>query len=189
MSDSPPVLLIVDDEREVADLFATYVDDPYDVRVAYNGEDALDAYDESVDFVLLDRRMPDMAGDEVLSEIRSRPGECRVAMVTAVDPDFDVLDMKFDAYLTKPITEAELRETIENLGARATYREEIQQYFSLVTKRAALRAEKHPGALEQDERYQALETEIEALESELGDIVDTLTVEDYSEMFNELSRE
>jgi DNA-binding response OmpR family regulator len=36
--------------------------------------------------VLLDRRMPGLSGDNALNRIREREYDCRVAMVTAVDP-------------------------------------------------------------------------------------------------------
>jgi len=61
--------------------------------------------DETVDVVLLDRMMPGMSGQEVLAAIRERGLDCRVAMVTAVDADFDVIEMGFDEYLGKPRTE------------------------------------------------------------------------------------
>jgi hypothetical protein len=37
--------------------------------------------------------MPILSGNEVLAAIEERPVDCRVAMVTAVDPDFDIIEM------------------------------------------------------------------------------------------------
>jgi DNA-binding response OmpR family regulator len=96
MSEESAVVLVVDDEPDVADSYAAFLRDRYDVRTAYGGEPALAALDEDIDVVLLDRRMPDMFGDEVLESIRGRGFECRVAMITAVDPDVDIIDMEFD---------------------------------------------------------------------------------------------
>ena len=75
----------------------------HDVRTAYGGEEALEKADEDVDLVFLDRQMPDMSGDDVLERVRERGLDCRVVMVTAVDPDFDIVEMPFDDYLTKPV--------------------------------------------------------------------------------------
>lgn len=188
MSGESPVLLVVDDEPDVADLYAKMVPEDYHTRVAYSGEQALARYDGSVDVVLLDRRMPDLTGDEVLEELRTRPGDCRVAMVTAVDPDFDVLEMGFDDYITKPTTEAELLETVENLLTRATYEDDVRQYFALVTKRAALVSEKTDSELDANEEYQALLAEIERFETELDGVVDDLTIDDYAAAFRDLQR-
>jgi CheY-like chemotaxis protein len=97
-------ILVVDDEQPIADLFARWLEDEYDVRVAYSGGEALASLDDSLDVVLLDRDMPDMSGDGVLDTIRSRGIDCRVGMVTAVEPDFDVLTLGYDAYVVKPVT-------------------------------------------------------------------------------------
>ncbi len=45
-----------------------------------------------------------MSGDEVLDTIAERGIDPAVVMVTAVDPDFDIVEMPFDEYLTKPVT-------------------------------------------------------------------------------------
>lgn len=66
-----PVLLVVDNERDVADTYALQLEE-YDTRVAYGGEEALAKLDDDVDAVLLDRRMPDVHGDEVLARIHDR---------------------------------------------------------------------------------------------------------------------
>jgi CheY-like chemotaxis protein len=64
-------VLIVDDESEVADVYALRLREEYETRTAYGGEEALDTIDSDMDVVLLDRRMPDLSGDEVLERIRS----------------------------------------------------------------------------------------------------------------------
>lgn len=174
------LVLVVDDEQDIADTYSHILAEDYDVRTAYGGEEALENYDEDVDIVLLDRRMPDRSGDEVLEEIRERPGESRVAMVTAVNPDFDVLEMGFDAYLTKPVSSEDLHETIEQLLTRSTYKDEVQQYFALVTKRATLEAEKSSSELETNDQYQSLLEDIESMQEQLDDTVGDLTMEDYA---------
>ena len=96
-------VLVVDDEEEVADVYALRLRNEYDTRVAYGGEDALETIDVDVDVVLLDRRMPDIPGDEVLEQIREKGYDCRIIMLTAVDPGLDIVEMPFDEYLCKPV--------------------------------------------------------------------------------------
>ncbi len=85
----------------------------YDVRRAYEGHEALELLDGEVNIVLLDRRMPGLSGDEVLSELRRRELHSRVVMVTAVKPDFDIIDMGFDDYLVKPVSKDDLFTTVQ----------------------------------------------------------------------------
>jgi len=142
MSDDPPLVLVVEDERDLSELYRTWLAKSYRVRTAHDGRTALDELGEDVDIVLLDRRMPDLSGDEVLDRIRERGLDCRVAMVTAVEPDVDIVEMAFDDYLVKPVTEEELLGTTENLRIRDEYDDGVKQLFSLASKKALLEARK-----------------------------------------------
>jgi len=83
-----PRVLMVDDEKQVADAYALRLQDVADVTVAYGGEEALAIVAEGrpPDVVLLDRHMPGLSGDAVLDELRERDLTTRVIMVTAIDP-------------------------------------------------------------------------------------------------------
>lgn len=174
MNDSdPPVVLIVEDEPDVADTYERWLQD-YDVRRVETGDAALAQLDETVDVVLLDRMLPGMSGADVLDEIRSRGIDCRVAMVTAVDPSFDIIEMGFDEYITKPPDRVELRETVERLLHRATLDGDLQEYYSLVARRAALESEFAETHLESNEEYAELvgriETHRAAVDDAMGDM-------------------
>lgn len=186
MPTDTPVVLVVDDEVDLADLYSQWLTDDYAVRTAYDGEHALDRLDDTVDVVLLDRRMPDLSGDEALDRIRARDDDCRVAMVTAVEPDYDILELGFDAYLTKPVSATELHEVIEDLLTRATYDRAVQEYYAAVATRAALDAQKPASELATNERYAELTAEIETLESELDDTRGDLDSDDYEAAFRDL---
>lgn len=131
-------VLVVDDERDLADLYGAWLSETYDVRTANGGEEALDVVDEEVDVMLLDRRMPDMSGDEVLAELRTVEASPRVAMLTAVEPETDIVDMAFDDYVTKPVDRSDLFGLIEVLLARDEYDDHSQEFFRLASKKAAL---------------------------------------------------
>mgnify|MGYP000689979869 FL=1 len=170
MSDpDAPVVLIVEDEPDVAETYNLWLQDGYEVRVAQNGDEALDMLDEDVDVVLLDRMMPGLSGDEVLSRIRESGYECRVAMVTAVEPDFDILEMGFDSYLTKPIRSEQLHETVENLLERSAYDGLLQEYYSLVEKQATLEATKSSAELAESDDYEELTERIDELQDDLSE--------------------
>ncbi|MFB6110229.1 MAG: response regulator [Halodesulfurarchaeum sp.] len=184
MSENTPTVLIVDDEVNITELFGVWLESDYDVRTANSGEEALEELDDSVDVVLLDRRMPGLSGDEVLEEIREAGYDCRVAMVTAVDPDFDVIEMGFDDYLTKPIDREGLESAIESLLGRKEYDDAMQEYYALVSKKAALESSKPPSELSASDEYAELEADIEALEDELEGSLET--EEDFESAFRDL---
>jgi DNA-binding response OmpR family regulator len=182
----PATVLVVDDEPDVADAYAAQLDGEYDVSTAYGGEKALDTLDESVDVVLLDRRMPGVSGDEVLERIRDRGLECRVAMVTAVDPDFDIIDMPFDDYVIKPVSRDELFGTVERLLTAAEYESKLRSYYSLAAKHATLLGNKPESELAESEAFASLESEMEGLQSDLDATVSEFDDEDFEAAFRDL---
>jgi DNA-binding response OmpR family regulator len=110
----------------------------------------------------------------VLAEMRDRGYDCPVAIVSAVDPDFDIIEMGFDDYITKPPTADELRETIDDLLERSERAEKVREYRSLLTKRAMLEEQKTEKELAQSEAYADLQERIDDLEADLDDEQDRL---------------
>jgi len=184
--DEAATILVVDDEEGLADLYAIWLRDSYTVRTAYNGEEAVDSLDERVDPVLLDRQMPDLSGDDVLETIRERDLECRVAMVTAVEPELDIIDLGFDDYLRKPVDRDTLLATVERLLRRSTYDGMVQRYFSTARKHALLVDSGDPTVTESDE-FAELRSRLEALRGELDEVVADFDNEDYEVLFRRLS--
>ena len=161
-------MLIVDDEESVADTYEMQLDGRYETRVAYGGQEALDAIDGDVDAVLLDRRMPDIHGDEVLATIRERGYDVPVVMTTAVDPDLNILEMDFDDYLCKPVFRETLLETLDqHLGRIDGEDARLDEFFSLVSKLSVLEEEKTRTELEESERYRDLKARADELGQEL----------------------
>jgi DNA-binding response OmpR family regulator len=176
-------VLVVDDERDVAELYTTWLATEHDVRSAFDGEGALDTVDDSVDVVFLDRQMPGLSGDDVLDTIESRGLDCRVVMVTAVDPDFDIVEMPFDDYLTKPVDRAALLEAVDSMLSRASYDEQLQEYFSMASKKAALESEKNPVELDDHEEYRKVSQRVEALREQADNTVTEL--DDFESVFRD----
>jgi len=159
--DDTPTVLVVEDQQHLADLYTDCLTDSYDVRTAYSGEEGLELLSPAIDVVLLDRRMPVVSGNEVLAEIGERGLPCRVAMVTAVNPDFDIIEMGADDYLVKPVT-----------------REELQDLTTRKLKRNVLQVEKTKTELQESERYQQLQREIRDIEAEVDELAADLDVEE-----------
>lgn len=187
MTDRLPTVLVVDDDHQLADLYATWLRGTYDVRTAYGGEEALAAMDETVDVALIDRRMPQMTGDEVLEHLCDGDYDCRVSIVTAVDPDFDIVEMGFDDYIVKPVRKGDLQTVVDSLVTRSEYSEKLQDFFALASKRAALQAEKTAEELEASDAWAELTAEFDELHRDLRKTVDEMTGRDFEAEMHRVS--
>ena len=99
-------VLIVDDERHIAELLRDCVGEGYATEIALRGADGLAAARRArPDVVLLDVNMPGMSGVEVLQELRALDATIPVIMVTAT-PDHDAvaeaLRLGAFSYIPKP---------------------------------------------------------------------------------------
>jgi two-component system response regulator AdeR len=184
--DGKPTVLVVEDERALIELYVRWLEDDYEVLTAEGGEKALEELDDSVDVVLLDRLMPGMSGDEVLAELRERTTECKVAMVTAVEPDFDVITMGFDDYLTKPVEREEMLETVKRLLSRSEFAGLEQELYALSAKQAALRSSKPDEELAESEEYAELESRLAELRSEIDEALPSMESDEFVAMVRDI---
>jgi two-component system, NtrC family, response regulator AtoC len=124
-----PIVLVVDDEESVRESFHLVLDDDCDVLVAADGARALEMVRVShVDVVLLDIRMPDMDGIEVLERIKAIDDSIEVILVTAVRTvKTAVAAMKLGAfdYLTKPFEDEELQSLVRRAVERRSLEREV----------------------------------------------------------------
>lgn len=182
-------VLIADDEPEIVELYEFWLGSEYDVETATSGDEALELIDDAVGVVLLDRNMPERSGDDVLEEIRRLKLPCRVSMVTAIEPSFDVIGMPFDDYLVKPIFRKELTETVDNLLTLNGYDETIQEYFALVSKMATLKSSLPSTSLESNDEYVRLKERVRSIRKTAGREFDEVSqTEDFESTFRRLSR-
>lgn len=163
-------VLVVDEEIRLADLFGVWLETDSDVETVYDGEEALEAMSETVEVVLLDRRMPGLSDDEVLDLIKDDGYDCRVVMITAVDPDFDVVGMEFDDYLLKPVSKDDIVETVDRVRTRSAYEEDVREYYALSSKKALLESERSATQLSDSDEYADLVERVEDLDDRVDDI-------------------
>ena len=112
MENEKKSILVVDDEKEIAELIEIHLlSQDYNVKKANNGKEALKLLEnEHFDLVLLDVMMPKMDGKETLKEIRAKYN-LPVIMVTAKTTEMDKIEgltLGADDYVTKPIKPLEL---------------------------------------------------------------------------------
>ncbi|MFI5118636.1 MAG: sigma-54-dependent transcriptional regulator [Terriglobales bacterium] len=131
--------MIVDDERLVRWSLRQKCEEwGYQVVEAEAGEPALKlAQRESPDLVLLDVRMPDLTGIEVLDQLKKN-GDARAVIMITADPQLDDVKaaLKLGAYdfVGKPIDFDELHVAIKNALEATSLRTEVQTLRSEVRR-------------------------------------------------------
>ncbi len=133
-------VLVVDDERLVRWSLRQKCEEwGYSVLEADSGEPALKmAQQESPDLVLLDVRLPDMSGLEVLGQLKKN-GRARAVIMITADPQLDDVKtaLKLGAYdfVGKPIDFDELNVAIKNALETNRLRNEVQSLRGEVRRR------------------------------------------------------
>lgn len=121
-----PVILVVEDDLDVADMLNAYFHvQGYDVVTANWGEDAVRSCTSSIpDLVILDIRLPDIDGFEVARRLRSnrRTKDIPIIFLTEKRSRGDRLqgfELGGDDYITKPFDIQELRLRVRNALRRS----------------------------------------------------------------------
>lgn len=122
MSSEKKTALIVEDERDAAEMFAEMMRvTGFDVISLYSSTPAISTIAvEKPDLVLLDIMMPDVSGLEVLRYMRREPDlkDIPVILVSAKSMPADIqegMEAGASNYLTKPIGFLELKSAVEAL--------------------------------------------------------------------------
>lgn len=105
-------ILVVDDEKEIADVIELYLqNDQYSVYKFYTGQEALDCIGSmKIDLAILDIMLPDIDGFQILKQIREKY-TFPVIMLTAKTEYMDKitgLTLGADDYIPKPFNPLEL---------------------------------------------------------------------------------
>ena len=111
-------ILVVDDEKEIADLLEIYlISDGFQVLKAYSAKEGLRILEEKkIDLVLLDVMMPDMDGIAMCRRIRET-NNIPIIMVSAKTQDIDKivgLSTGADDYVAKPFNPLELMARVKS---------------------------------------------------------------------------
>ncbi len=170
----PAHLLIVDDEPEIAESLAEYLakKEGFTISLASNGQKAIDilkstvGVDDEIHLVLLDMRMPQMSGLEVLNWIRKHPDlrYTRVVLLTAAagsQEKVEALSAGADDYVTKPYSPQELLARVKTILRTLALEKQLQRQSRQL---AALNeiGQQVAAKLEQSE---VLETAVSGIES------------------------
>jgi len=126
-------ILLVDDEESIRTMMRMTLElDGYQVLTAENGHRAVETYKrESPEIVLLDVRMPEMDGIEVLRRIKDIDSDAEVIIISGHgDMDMAVECLRHDAsnFLTKPVGDELLSLTLKRSLEKLALKQKLKQY-------------------------------------------------------------
>lgn len=116
-------ILIVDDEKEIADLIEVYLkNDGFTVYKFYNGIDALKCIEEThLDLAILDVMLPDIDGFRICQKIREKFYYPVIMLTAKVDNGDKIMGLTIgaDDYITKPFNILEVKARIKAIMRRS----------------------------------------------------------------------
>jgi len=115
--------LIVDDDRSVLRNFSRLLEeDGYEVCAVATGKEAIDqANQRCFDVVLIDFRLPDMDGTDVVEKMGDKVKDSVKLMITGfptIDASLKALDLGIDSYVEKPLDLDSLLSLIKEIKKR-----------------------------------------------------------------------
>jgi DNA-binding NtrC family response regulator len=118
--DKPFRILVIDDDQNIRTTFAAILkSEGYDVDTAENGKTAIEKSNADLyNVALIDFRLPDMDGTELLTALRETTPKTVKIMVTGyptVQNAIECVNKQADAYFTKPVDYENLLSTIKKL--------------------------------------------------------------------------
>jgi DNA-binding response OmpR family regulator len=126
-------ILLLEDDIELSDTIKQFLElKGYLVDLAYDGFIADDlAYENSYDLMLLDVKVPNLNGFELLKSIRKRDDKTPVIFITSLNSADDVeraFELGCDDYIRKPFALKELLVRVESVLKRGynSYKDEIE---------------------------------------------------------------
>ncbi|MFH1916472.1 MAG: response regulator [Nanoarchaeota archaeon] len=114
-------LLIIEDERHIAEAERIILENAYDVHMVHDGLEGLHkAIEMQPDIIVLDIMLPNMNGFEVCKNLRSNKSlnKTKIVMVTAKDQDRDEImgmELGADDYIMKPFEADELMHVVNQV--------------------------------------------------------------------------
>ncbi len=132
MSGQQPLLVIVDDEQGILDVVSRFAERlGFNVAVCASGREAISLLQtRRPDVMLVDLRMPDVGGLDVLRAIRDVDAHCQAVLMTgyaSVDTAVEAVKLGAMDYLTKPLDFGRLEQLLSGV------REEIERRRSVLS--------------------------------------------------------
>ena len=143
--ESIPKILIVDDEKNIGFFLETFLKrEGYEPFYVSTSQEALKIFDKHpFDLVLLDIKMPDINGIELLKEFKRKRSNINVIMITAypsIETAVEAMREEAFDYINKPLDLQELKQLIERALAREkkVSKTKVFHYGNIVARSPAM---------------------------------------------------
>ena len=149
-------ILVVDDEKNIRlTVQHSLIAADYEVETAANGAEGLDRFrDGHYDLILMDLRMPQINGIEMLREIREHDKHIAAIVITAyltIDTLLEAFSLGVSDYIRKPFSPNDIREMVRRVLARETletHNSDAEANPTIALARKALAEQDLPRALD-----------------------------------------
>ncbi len=137
MTGQQPLLVVVDDEQGILDVLGRFARRAgFDVVTCSGGREALaQTRERHADLLMVDLRMPDVGGLDVLRAMRETDPHCQTVLMTgyaSVDTAVEAIKLGAMDYLSKPIDFGRLEQILRGV------REEIERRHSVLSMESEL---------------------------------------------------
>ncbi|MDH0562570.1 MULTISPECIES: efflux system response regulator transcription factor AdeR [Acinetobacter] len=148
-------ILVVEDEYDIGDIIEHYLKrEGMQVLRAMNGKQAIEIHaSHPIDLILLDIKLPELNGWEVLSKIRQK-AQTPVIMLTALDQDIDkvmALRIGADDFVVKPFNPNEVVARVQAVLRRAQQNQQPQNR-NLLYKNIEIHTDLHSVYIRQQDK-------------------------------------
>lgn len=142
------------------------VNDPHDLMAPEQSHD--------IEIVIFDREHPNIEVEAFLERIGSLRYQYQLALITHGTSRFRFVQAGVDAFISKPPTAGEIRETVTDLVDREIYARRRREFSSLLSARKSLEQELSASDLLAKDEYLDICDRIKVLSEQLGKSNDRL---------------
>ena len=135
-----PQILIVEDDKNMSALFEEFLkDEPWTITKVMDGTNALDALNNaSFDAVLLDLKLPDMDGFDILKHIKEKGMGSAVIVITgqgSMNTAIEAMRLGAKDFLVKPTDKERLVITLKNALENQELKQTVETYKKKIDRR------------------------------------------------------
>ena len=136
---SETTVLLIEDQSALARTYQGFLrNEPYDLKHVDTGASAFRSLEDMPDAVLLDLKLPDMNGLDILKTIRDQGLTMPVVVITAhgsMQTAIDAMRAGAADFLVKPFTAERLKVTLKNALEKQQLTAVVQQYREEIDRR------------------------------------------------------
>lgn len=113
-------IVIADNEKKLASLYQTWLEEKYYVKLADNRSDLKQKISPQTDCVIIDRYFSNKTQDTI-SRLKLERPETDIILLTGIEPEKDQANLDIDEYVIKPVDKNTLTEKINKINEKRSY--------------------------------------------------------------------